>query len=141
MKAIVKQLDKALLCAKNKNRQNEYKQLMKKAIEMYDQKQDACDRIFRRLNPAENAMTVLNLTGLKQEEAEQIIQAYLEGIKGDLDSKKIVPNTGDENHHVVRVIWGSQAIISGLNRIKVVSNYSVSVKLHGDMMYIVLKRD
>jgi hypothetical protein len=65
MKAIVEQLNKALKCAKDKERKNEYKQLMKKAIEMYDQKQDACDRIFRRLNSDENTREILKLTGLQ----------------------------------------------------------------------------
>jgi hypothetical protein len=62
-------------------------------------------------------------------------------IKNDLQTKKIEPNSEDEFHHVVKVIWGNQAIVSGLHRIKVLSKFSVATRLDGDMMYIVLKRD
>ena len=107
MKAITQELNKALKCAQEQNKKNEYKQRMKKVIEMYDKKQDACDRIFKRLNSEDQTRQRLNLTGLQQEEAEEIILAYLKEIKSDLDSGKIEPNTGDNHHHVVRVIWGS----------------------------------
>jgi len=83
----------------------------------------------------------LNLTGLDQDEAELIVQQYLDKIKRDLNSGIITPNAGDMIHHVIRINWGNQGLISGLQRGKVLSNYSIAMRLKGDIMYLVLRKE
>ena len=44
-------------------------------------------------------------------------------------------------HHVVRLIWGNQGLMSGVQRAKMLSNYAVATRLREDTMYIVMKKD
>jgi hypothetical protein len=44
-------------------------------------------------------------------------------------------------HHIVRIIWGSQGLVSGIQRGKMLSNYAVATRLKEDVMYIVLKKE